>query len=726
MNLSGEQLKDTYGNLVTTGTSAGSPTEGGLQNGDGQLLTSVGIGTNLPASGGANTQNVHIHNPTANSTFLKLSTSGTGSSSSDGLDLAIDNSGNGYFINRENANIHFYTNGDEKLRIEADGDIAFYDDANNQGLFWDASTARLGIGNQAPTVALDVTGDIALSNDLYISNGNFIKLQRNSGGLYLDVLGTPSGTDDVRLLTSGAFDLVNGSLTSMLKVDSSGNVGIGETDPDSRLHLKSASAELLELERTSVGAYRLAISASDAFSIYDVGQDSDRLIIDTSGKVGIGVSPSAKLHVNDTTYPTLRLSTATSYSNIYHDGTTGSIAYSADDGNAIAGSSHQFYVDGSSAMTIDSSGAVGIGTQTVLGSANRLHVKVDDSNTDFSLGTPWHLLIENDNTGTNTGAMLGLRANNADGGIALHYNGAQNSGYMTFHVDAGGGVNGERMRIDSSGQVHINGATSVTTAMSGDNIAPKLIVEDDLATGIGILRQDTSIASGNSLGSFGFYGTDTTSNTPTPLASMQAVASGTHSAGDNPTELRFFVTPDGSSTMDEAMRLDASGNVLVGTTSSSGSGASSGKAVIQFNGAVENGIYIDDTRTASGTDNAVIFGRGATFVGKISTTTSSTAYETSSDYRLKENVVPMEGALDRVAQLKPSRFNFIADADTIVDGFLAHEVSEIVPEAITGEKDAVDDEGNPIYQGIDQSKLVPLLVGAIQELRAEIEQLKNQ
>jgi hypothetical protein len=86
----------------------------------------------------------------------------------------------------------------------------------------------------------------------------------------------------------------------------------------------------------------------------------------------------------------------------------------------------------------------------------------------------------------------------------------------------------------------------------------------------------------------------------------------------------------------------------------------------------------------------------------------------------------MTGALDRVDQLKPSRFNFIADADTTVDGFLAHEVADVVPEAITGEKDAVDDEGNPIYQGIDQSKLVPLLVGAIQELRAEIEQLKNQ
>jgi hypothetical protein len=113
-------------------------------------------------------------------------------------------------------------------------------------------------------------------------------------------------------------------------------------------------------------------------------------------------------------------------------------------------------------------------------------------------------------------------------------------------------------------------------------------------------------------------------------------------------------------------------------------------------------------------------------VGSISTTSSATSYNTSSDYRLKENVVEMTGALDRVSQLKPSRFNFIEDADKTVDGFLAHEVQDIVPEAITGEKDAVDEEGNAIYQGIDQAKLVPLLVGAIQELKAEIELLKTQ
>ena len=112
-------------------------------------------------------------------------------------------------------------------------------------------------------------------------------------------------------------------------------------------------------------------------------------------------------------------------------------------------------------------------------------------------------------------------------------------------------------------------------------------------------------------------------------------------------------------------------------------------------------------------------------VGSITMTNSATAYNTTSDYRSKENVVEMTGSVDRVKQLKPSRFNFISESDSkIVDGFLAHEVSSVVPEAIHGEKDAVDDEGNPIYQGIDQSKIVPLLVGAIKELTARIEALE--
>ena len=115
-----------------------------------------------------------------------------------------------------------------------------------------------------------------------------------------------------------------------------------------------------------------------------------------------------------------------------------------------------------------------------------------------------------------------------------------------------------------------------------------------------------------------------------------------------------------------------------------------------------------------------------TTVGSIVPSSTSTAFNTSSDYRLKQNIVSITDALDRVSRLKPSRFNFISDADKTVDGFLAHEVQEIVPEAITGEKDAVDKQGNPELQAIDQSKLVPLLVAAIQELKADNDILKSR
>ena len=110
-------------------------------------------------------------------------------------------------------------------------------------------------------------------------------------------------------------------------------------------------------------------------------------------------------------------------------------------------------------------------------------------------------------------------------------------------------------------------------------------------------------------------------------------------------------------------------------------------------------------------------------VGTINTSGSSTSYNTSSDYRLKENAVAISDGITRLKTLKPYRFNFKTDASTTVDGFFAHEVTA-VPEAITGIKDEVDENNEPVYQGIDQSKIVPLLVAALQEAIGRIEALE--
>ena len=171
----------------------------------------------------------------------------------------------------------------------------------------------------------------------------------------------------------------------------------------------------------------------------------------------------------------------------------------------------------------------------------------------------------------------------------------------------------------------------------------------------------------------------------------------------------------------ERMRIDSSGEALIGTTS-----AGSSTRLHLKGGATLCVMQNDDAN--GGTFQTTIHFRNSSgnTVGTIKTNSSSTAYNTSSDYRLKQGVEDMTGAIDRVKALAPKRFQFIADPDTTVDGFLAHEAQAVVPEAITGTKDEVDDDDNPVMQGIDQSKLVPLLTGALREAIAKIETLETE
>jgi len=195
----------------------------------------------------------------------------------------------------------------------------------------------------------------------------------------------------------------------------------------------------------------------------------------------------------------------------------------------------------------------------------------------------------------------------------------------------------------------------------------------------------------------------------------------------------WYTAPSGTAgnaiTFTQAMTLDASGNLLVGKTSSSALSTNGGEI-----GAAGFAIFVHDSSSgfveyvtnnnAAGT-GLVEYRRQSTVVGSITTNGTGTTYGTSSDYRLKNTISPMTGALAKVALLKPCTYKWNAD-DSDGEGFIAHELQAICPDAVTGQKDAVDAEGKPVYQGIDTSFLVATLTAAIQELKAEVDSLKSQ
>ena len=195
-----------------------------------------------------------------------------------------------------------------------------------------------------------------------------------------------------------------------------------------------------------------------------------------------------------------------------------------------------------------------------------------------------------------------------------------------------------------------------------------------------------------------------------------------------------FNLPTSDGTTGQFLKTDGSGTLSFDTVSS-GASLSNGanNRVITATGSnamtgESNFTYDGTTIDLNGSTNytAMHFRINQALQGSITVFPGGTSYNASSDYRLKENITQITDATTRLKKLKPCRFNFRADNEKIIrDGFIAHEVSDIVPEAITGEKDAVDNDGNIIPQGIDQSKLIPLLVKTIQELEARITELEK-
>ena len=440
--------------------------------------------------------------------------------------------------------------------------------------------------------------------------------------------------------------------------------------------------------------------AADTLAFVEGGTEAMR--IDSSGNVGIGTSsplvpldirtPQATLNLSAGSDPLVNLNILNpdttigtgptlAFSSYYSGASTGplatiSVPRTVGTGTGADALSNSIVISQAQIgspnlverLRINSSGNVGIGTSSP---GAKLHVETipaavnQSGSVFFGPDTDYGFEIRNVIDGTGF-PRVELRAPVTGAGPMLFF--------------AGGAT--ERLRIGSSGNVGIG--TSSPGYLLHVNTSAAADVELAVQNSAGLAR----------------YGTRTSGN----------AFAGSFTAG------KSFELWSANA---QAVTIDSSGNVGIGTTTS--------LARLTLEKAFAGGTAIDtNTTTASTTYNGAVFRHNGTSVGQIAVSTTATSYITSSDYRLKENVTAVTDGITRLQQLNPSRFNFIADPDHTVDGFIAHEAQAVVPECVTGEKDAVDDDGNPKHQGIDQSKLVPLLTAALQEAIAKIETLETR
>jgi hypothetical protein len=499
-------------------------------------------------------------------------------------------------------------------------------------------------------------------------------------------------------------------------IDASANrVGIGNTSPATALDVTgTVTADGLRVDGTPVrfvstapmlnfmesgvtdSNHRLRQNAGN-FVIQklsdDEGTATDRLFIDGgTGNVGIGTSsPDDALVVRGNIASPHRIAISNENASgkealKFSQGTTTKSWIEFDNSTSnfdvwqYTSNPLRFGTSNTERMRIDASGNVGIGTSSpdsgykldvagnvVFGDGGGFDMNVDGTRWQFSLGGSEKMRLD-----ASGNLLVGKTSD------AINVAGVVN--YSAGIVRASrNGNSGQFGRISTDGDIVTFYKDTVTVGSIGVKASNNMVLDGAVADHAGLE-----------------FGTHT-------VMPREAGADADATINLGGTSRRF-------------KDLYLSGNATHGTTpSSSAAGA--------FTEAVGRTTYSRGSGTGGFSHLKFINGNGT--VGTVTTSGSATAYNTSSDYRLKENVVAMSGATERLKQLKPSRFNFITDADTTVDGFLAHEVQDVVPEAISGTKDAVDADGNPEYQGIDQSKLVPLLVATIQELEARIAALES-
>ena len=179
----------------------------------------------------------------------------------------------------------------------------------------------------------------------------------------------------------------------------------------------------------------------------------------------------------------------------------------------------------------------------------------------------------------------------------------------------------------------------------------------------------------------------------------------------------------------EKARIDTSGNLLVGQSSTIGTGgrvqviSNTDTLYSQTSSNTTYAALVLNVQNTSARLAAFQYGNTTT-VGTITTNGTTTSYNVTSDRRLKENIAPFNNGLQTISALKPCQYNYISDKEVTYQGFIADELQSVVPQAVTGKVNEVDAEGKPIYQGVDASFLIPHLVAAIQELKTEFDAYK--
>ena len=480
------------------------------------------------------------------------------------------------------------------------------------------------------------------------------------------------GADSLAIATAG---------TQRVVVDASGNLGVGTTSPSSLLNIETAVDTQLRIESTSGssnnesaiqlirGSNQSAIKNKfGGLEFYTGGLTTERIRITSAGNVGIGnAAPAQKLHVAGK----IRYGANTTYyGEIEHDeGSTGANIYNSQDTGG-----HIFKNSGSEKLRIDNSGNVGIGN---VAPAAKLHLEA----------TSEQLRI------THTSIVSYRHEAHSNGDYSINKDGT------------------ERMRITSGGLVGIGTSTpSHPLDVRGGNTQINFAATE---SGGGYLMSTNAgqwgISGGVRFNGAGWY------------------ARHTHSSlirDDGDGAVRFFVnngnTVNGYITPAERMRIDTVG-LSVGKTAYASIGTD-GHHINKAGWAhhcMTNDAPLYMNRNGTDGNIAALYKAGV-YRGNIYVNGSVTTFNSVSDYRLKENIIDITDGITRIKQLSPRRFNFIENADLTVDGFIAHEAQVVVPEAVCGEKDG--DE----MQGIDQSKLVPLLTAALQEAIAKIETLEQR